>query len=514
MQKILLLPLLFLNLQTISAAATVTLNSSLGATTSVNQKYSVKDRADTYIIPNATIQKTYHFSKSTNLILNGDFEAGTANWPYISGSGFVTDYQSGANHPGQYLWGRSTSGFQVHQLRDITFYPNVKYVECLADYGGWANRDTVRILTKYKDAAGVDSGVTDQSPFFTGLRGDLFKTLSYTKSVPANTAKVDFILEEKRQSGSDSDGYLDNIRLHVWPDTFESNTSGFNDHMYSVKFTLPVLYLSNSGNDIIEPSNREDYYENATYKGGLGNDYLIMPKGDLNIAYGEDGDDVIVSYLGADVSTQSRIYGGNGDDKIYAPLNGAGHLIKGEAGYDTLVLRGLKTDYTFNYIIGDRYDITHANGLNIRSYSIEAYSFTSDNPLTAPNGSTYSTEDLWTVDIATNTITEVFPAYYNSYFKSVQLDKKAITIVHDSTTNFDFYLTNLPNSIIRVEDTSGNTLIDAITVTNGDSEIKTTAKLLGIGNVDVNAVLVSERNLIDITPDDFSLIRLTQGFLQ
>ena len=511
--NILILPLLLLNFNSILSASAVTFVTSLGTTTSINEKYSVEDRNGIYDIPLAGITQSTNFNKSNNLITNGDFELGTVDWPYVSGSGFVTDYQSGANHAGKYLWGRSTPGFTVHQLHDISFYPSVKYVECIAEYGGWANRDVVRILTKYKDAANVDLGITDSSPFFTGQRLDLFKTLSYTKPVPATTVSVDFLLEEKRFSGSDSDGYLDNIELYVWPDTFISLTPGANNNMRSLKFTLPVTYLGDDGNDIIQPKNKSEYSEHVIYKGGNGNDYLIMPNGSLNEAYGDSGDDVIISYMGADIGTSSIVSGGAGNDKIYAPLEGAGHVINGNSGNDLLVLRGLKTDYTFNYIAGTRYTITKANGLNLDVQGMEAFSFTNDSPLSAPNGTTKGTEDLWAIDTATHTLTDIFPQSINANFKSVQLDKTAFSITNDGVTGFNFYITLLPNSIIRLEDNLGNKIVDTVTNVNGLGETRTTAQsLTAIGGVDYTGILVSERDLVNVIPDDYSQTRITRSF--
>ncbi|MFO1412642.1 MAG: calcium-binding protein [Burkholderiales bacterium] len=84
--------------------------------------------------------------------------------------------------------------------------------------------------------------------------------------------------------------------------------------------------LAGSGSDTLYGEAGDDYLDVGANVGGVA---------DINTAYGGDGDDTIVGYLGQ----QNNLVGEAGDDTI----TGEGH-VWGQAGNDTLVVRGTYVD--------------------------------------------------------------------------------------------------------------------------------------------------------------------------
>jgi hypothetical protein len=492
-----------------------TFNTTIGvAGNTVTDKYNVLNRNGTYDRPmifDNTLNVKADFN--TNVVLNGDFENGIINWNLITGSGFTTDYQSSVNHDGQYLWGKSTTGFTVQQNIDISAIKDAKYLRLYADYGGWASLDTVELKVSYLDINSVLIGTQLLSGLLTGNKDDLFNSYYKEINMPKGTTYIIIEIEEIRNSGSDSDGYIDNIVALIKPNKYY--TDDIAEHLLIPDFYKSTYFYATGGNDLLEAVNQEIWSERQRYNGGKGNDYIISPVGKLNYANGNQNDDVCIAYQGSTLISSSRLNGGTGNDKLYAPISGTGHKIKGNSGFDMVVLRGNKIDYSFVYdSVNNLYKVD--NGIvNISIYDdVEAISFTNENVLLTAKGNTNNSEDIWLFDTSNNILIDVFPVSLNKNIKSVNSTNYPLQITNDITGTFTMYINGLPNTIIKAIDKSGNTIGTAITEVNGLGEIKTSIRLPGVnGNTILDIILIDEQDKsVTYTSPDFSNITITRGF--
>jgi hypothetical protein len=240
-----------------------------------------------------------------------------------------------------------------------------------------------------------------------------------------------------------------------------------------------------------------------------------MPVGKLNYASGNNDNDVLISYQGATLTSKLRLVGGSGDDKLYAPLNGTGHTIKGNSGVDMVVLRGVKDDYTFSYDAANGlYNVNNGTVYMDIYEDVEAVAFTTSNVMSEPNGNTNSSEDIWVFDTSTNVLVDIFPVTYKDNIRSVSSTKYPFTVTNDISGSFTMYLNGLPNTIIKAVDNTGNLIANAVTETNSSGDTKTYIRLPGLtGGQQFDIFLVDEQDqsVAYIAPD-FSNIRITRGF--
>jgi hypothetical protein len=512
MRNKLLLSTILLSLNTLQA---FTFTSNIGAAQASSfEKYNTLNRDGTYNKPTSFIaNRTIDGSFLPNFIINGDFEADTANWTTILGSGFVTTTQSQVNNAGRYVWGSGTSGFTIEQIYDISGLSYPKYIEFQNEYSGWNSADTVQAKVSYLDASNVSTGTTEVTPLMTGNRADAFLINTQEMKIPTGTTQLVIDIEEVRNSGSDSDGYLDNLVIRIRPNKYYTSDNA--EHIFIPTYHRTTYYYGENGNDLIEPVNIETWSERQRYGGNSGNDYIINPVGKLNYANGNGNDDVCIAYQGATLITKSRLNGGTGNDKLYAPVNGTLHTIKGNSGTDMAVLRGNKVDYTVTYDAANAL-YTFDNGTVIVDIydDVEAVAFTNSNVLTATNGNTAGTEDIWAFDTATNTLTETFPTTLQDILRSVSSTPYPTTITNDIVGTFTLYINGLPNTIEKATDTSGNLIANSVTETNELGETKTYIRIPNLtGGQALDIILVDEQNSADayVTPD-FNTLNITRGF--
>jgi len=477
-------------------------------------KYNVLNRNGTYDKPTTFSNNlTFNTSFSNNIVVNGDFETGQSNWNLISGSGFVTDYQSAVNHDGQYLWGSSTTGFIIRQEYDMTSTANAKYLNLSIDYGGWNNLDTAEIKISYLNSSNNSVGSQVLSGKLTGKKDDLFKNYFKEINMPNGAKKLIIEIEEIRNSGSDSDGYIDNISAKIRPNKYYATNSS--EHILIPDYYKTTYYYAAKGNDLMEALDLERWSERQKYNGNQGNDYIIMPVGNLNNANGNNHDDVCIAYQGNTLTSKSRLNGGGGNDKLYAPIKGTGHIIKGNSGFDMAILRGKKSDYTFTYNSSKGLYVVDNGNVTISIYKdVEAIAFTPVNVLNTVKGNTNETEDIWLFDSDNHILIDVFPLDKQDNIKSVSKTEYPINIDNDISGNFTMYLNGLPNSIIKAIDNSGNLIAKAITKENGFGEINTSLRLPNVaGGQSLNIILIDEQNKVDnYTTPNFDNIRITRGF--
>jgi len=511
MQNKLILSTILLSLNTLQA---FTFNANVSAADpSIIEKYNVLNRDGTYNKPTTfSANRTINSSFLPNFIINGDFEADTANWNTISGSGFVTTTQSSVNHPGRYVWGSGTSGFTIEQIYDFSGISYARYIELKNEYGGWASADTSQIKISFLDASDAVVGSTLSTPIFKGDKDNEFLTHNQDMKIPTNAKKIVIDIEEIRSSGSDSDGYLDNLSVQIRP--YKYYTSNNAEHIFIPDYYRTSYYYGLSGNDLIEPVGIETWSERQAYNGNKGNDYIINPVGKLNSANGNNDNDVCIAYQGSTLITKSRLNGGSGNDKLYAPINGTGHNIKGNSGTDMVVFRGQKSDYTITYNSGSNLYVFDNGTVTVNVYDdVEAVAFTNTNVLTTTNGNTKETEDIWVFDTATNTLTETFPTSLQDVLRSVTSTPYPTTITNDIEGTFSLYINGLPDTIEKAIDTSGNLVANSVTETNSDGETKTFIRIPNLtGGQTLDIVLVDEQNSADtyIEPD-FNTLNITRG---
>jgi len=471
--------LIWLLLSNVSGQAITT---SVGITASVSsasnlgiKKYLVYEENNNGYIKPTTFDNTLHIDDSWHdVTLNGNFENGLTNWNIVSGSGAVTNHQSSVNHLGQYIWGSSTPGFTAEQSHDLTSILNFRdqydynYAKVEFDYGGWNSLDTIRAEVYWLDPFNGDNGRTLITSDFTGNKNNAFQHYnSGILNIPINTDTALVDLVEFRNSGSDSDGYLDNFSLKVRNCRFDGTPQ--NDHIfYPGGFTKLTYYVGKGGQDMIEP----EIYTNYTYAASLElwnnlDGYVVIGNGDQMNAIGDLGNDTLVGYQNNTIVHGTYLEGGKGNDKLYAPVNDDNGYFNGGNGFDTIVFRGVKSDYTINHISGSKYEFTKPNGYYAYIKNIEAVAFTNENPLNNTNGNV-NTEDLWVFN--GGVLTDNFPTSIVNNARSV--NRVSIPLTINGSTNSSFYINNLPANTLRLEDGAGNVLANVTKETNGAGEVK------------------------------------------
>jgi len=169
-------------------------------------------------------------SFGSNLIINGDAEAGVAGWTVYDGtdlfqsvnygSNWVLPTQPGPTNRGAKMFAGASSaysaGFQIVNVSDLS--SSIASGQVAFDLngflGGWqAQGDNAQLLVTFIDAANADISNVTLGPVTPGDRGNqsgLFFR-QQTGFVPVGTAQIKFDLSMERQGGGDNDGYADNL---------------------------------------------------------------------------------------------------------------------------------------------------------------------------------------------------------------------------------------------------------------------------------------------------------------
>lgn len=173
----------------------------------------------------------------SNLVVNGDAEAGLDHWTASGGvdlfsaveygPNWVLPTQQGPEDRGVNLFvGGSVAyaaGYQVLDLGDI---PADALGSGSLGYsftgwlGGWLTQgDNVKVTAQFFDAASVLLGSSTLGPSTPADRAnDTGLTFFATGgSVPANTHSITLVMEMTRLSGGDNDGYADNLSFTLSP---------------------------------------------------------------------------------------------------------------------------------------------------------------------------------------------------------------------------------------------------------------------------------------------------------
>ncbi|MCV2370814.1 PEP-CTERM sorting domain-containing protein [Roseateles oligotrophus] len=166
----------------------------------------------------------------SNLIVNGDAEAGAGAWTAYAdadlfqsvsyGSNWVLPTQPGPVDRGAKMFAGQSSaysaGFQTIDVSALTasFAAGTTAFDLNGYLGGWTSQgDNAQLMVTFIDAASADISMVTLGPVTPGDRGNqtgLFYR-QVTGFVPVGTSAIKFDLSMERQGGGDNDGYADNL---------------------------------------------------------------------------------------------------------------------------------------------------------------------------------------------------------------------------------------------------------------------------------------------------------------
>lgn len=166
----------------------------------------------------------------SNLIVNGDAEAGVSGWTGFDGTDLFQSVDYGSNwvrptEPGPVNRGAKmfagesspySAGFQTVDVASLTgSFASGKASFALSGFlGGWSSQgDNAVLLVSFLDASSQSLGLVELGPVTAADRGNKTGLLFRSTSgfVPVNTAKIEFTLSMERLNSSDNDGYADNL---------------------------------------------------------------------------------------------------------------------------------------------------------------------------------------------------------------------------------------------------------------------------------------------------------------
>ncbi|MFT3720771.1 PEP-CTERM sorting domain-containing protein [Pseudorhodoferax sp.] len=161
----------------------------------------------------------------SNLVVNGDAEAGVAGWTGYSsydmlqsvdyGNNWVLPTQPGPDDRGARMFaglGQYAVGYQVLDLGTAT---TESIAFALSGWlGGWTSqRDNALFYVQFLDPSGNEVGGAAIGPVMSGDRGNQTGLL-YRETggwMPVGTSQLAFWLSMERLDSSDNDGYADNL---------------------------------------------------------------------------------------------------------------------------------------------------------------------------------------------------------------------------------------------------------------------------------------------------------------
>ena len=169
-------------------------------------------------------------SLGSNLIVNGDAEAGVTGWtPYEGtdlfqsvayGSNWVLPTQPGPINRGAKMFAGASSAFSAgSQSVDVSaftasFAAGTTLFDLNGFLGGWSSQgDNAQLLVTFIDAASADISNVTLGPVTPADRGNKTGLLyrQVTGFVPMGTAQIRFDLTMERLASTDNDGYADNL---------------------------------------------------------------------------------------------------------------------------------------------------------------------------------------------------------------------------------------------------------------------------------------------------------------
>ncbi|MBT9491313.1 MAG: PEP-CTERM sorting domain-containing protein [Paucibacter sp.] len=170
----------------------------------------------------------------SNLIVNGDAEAGVSGWTAYAGtdlfqsvdygSNWVLPTQPGPVDRGAKMFAGESSAFSAgSQTVDVSAltasFASGKTAFDLNGYlGGWTSQgDNAQLMVSFIDAASADISYVILGPVTPADRGNqtglLFRQIS--GFVPVGTAQIKFDLSMERLNSNDNDGYADNLAFVI-----------------------------------------------------------------------------------------------------------------------------------------------------------------------------------------------------------------------------------------------------------------------------------------------------------
>lgn len=173
-------------------------------------------------------------SFGSNLIVNGDAEAGVSGWTAYEGtdlfqsvdygSNWVLPTQPGPVDRGAKMFAGESSAFSAgSQSVDVSSltasFATGKTAFDLNGYlGGWTSQgDNAQLMVSFIDAASADISYVILGPVTPAERGNqtglLFRQIN--GFVPVGTAQIKFDLSMERLNSSDNDGYADNLAFVI-----------------------------------------------------------------------------------------------------------------------------------------------------------------------------------------------------------------------------------------------------------------------------------------------------------
>lgn len=173
----------------------------------------------------------------SNLVANGDAEAGLDRWTAFGGVDLFTAAEYGPNwvlptqqgpaDRGANLFvGGSVAYAAGYQVLDLAGIPADALATGSLGYsftgwlGGWLTQgDNVKVTAQFFDAASALLGSATLGPTTPADRNNDTGLTFFAVggSVPANTQSITLVMEMTRLSGSDNDGYADNLSFTLSP---------------------------------------------------------------------------------------------------------------------------------------------------------------------------------------------------------------------------------------------------------------------------------------------------------
>lgn len=161
----------------------------------------------------------------SNLVVNGDAEAGTSGWtgydsysPIQSvsyGSNWVLPTQPGPTDRGARMFTGTGAYAVAYQMLDFGVATTTSVAYSLSGWlGGWSNQlDNALFYVQFLDGVGAEIGGAAIGPVTAGDRNNQ-TGLFYRETdglLPTGTSAVAFWLSMERHGGGDNDGYADNL---------------------------------------------------------------------------------------------------------------------------------------------------------------------------------------------------------------------------------------------------------------------------------------------------------------
>jgi hypothetical protein len=395
---------------------------------------------------------------------NTDFESNLDGWTtYGNNEAVVVDSKSDVSHNSKYAY--NTDKKKDYELEQYYTYTEsegmskyTKYIKWDFEYGGYENKDYAYFRLKIYNYDG-DNVYNYSSSELKGKKSQDFKKKIIKQSMDTSSIwieNVEINIEYYKDdsfwddSYNDTDAYIDNINIKLLENKFYGTNSDENIIYPNVEKYISIY--GKKGNDVIKPKNLNDYSYKAYLYGDKGNDFYILPYGNRSRVKDSSSsvdDDTVVCYQGPNIPINTTVYTYKGDDFIYAPVGGDGHRIIGGNDWDTLILKGIRSDYTFTHNDGDDIDLLTISGpdnYNLLIYEIESIGFTNSNVY---DTSTYNV-DINDIDLY------IFKDDGTDLLKLV--NKELVNIVDSKTTTDYIGVYSVTNQDINIKTDYSNNI--------------------------------------------------------